>query len=94
VKIIFLDNGDNRCLVYIDNDNTKKEFMFNADFYIPKSNISNVMLGGKTFLISASGDLISLRSLNIKHIIRNSRPNIRDDDSNKSVQSCNCCGII
>lgn len=45
VKINFIDNGDNKCFVFIENDSlTQKQFMFTADFYIPTNQISNVML--------------------------------------------------
>jgi hypothetical protein len=49
VRILFIDNGDNKCFVYIENDTTKKQFNFMADFYIPMGELSNVMLAGKIY---------------------------------------------
>ncbi len=42
----FIDNGDNKCFVFIQNELSKKPFFFMADFYFPNSESSNIMLGG------------------------------------------------
>jgi hypothetical protein len=81
-----VDNGDNKCSVVIKTDN-KKEYFYLSDFYSPTQDDTNIMF-------AASGDLISVRSLLVKQIVRNSKLNSKDEDGNKSKQSCNCCLIM
>ncbi len=45
VRLSFIDNGDNKCYVLIEND-SKKQLVFMADFYLPTSECSNLMFGG------------------------------------------------
>jgi hypothetical protein len=51
VRMTFIDNGDNKCFVFIHNELGKKPFFFMADFFYPNSESSNVMMGGMSSLI-------------------------------------------
>jgi hypothetical protein len=46
VRLKFIDNGDNKLYIIIENDTLKDQFFYEADFYIPISTMSNLMFGG------------------------------------------------
>jgi hypothetical protein len=46
VKLTFIDNGDNKCCLFIQNENLKKPYFFMADFFFPNNENSNIMFGG------------------------------------------------
>ena len=88
IKFIFIDNGDNRCFVFL----TGQEFLNSnlylvGDFYVPIETKSNLMF-------AVSGDLVSIKRIVIKQTNRNSYYNYRNSNTNDSVHSCSCCNII
>ena len=88
IKFIFIDNGDNRCFVFLTGQEMLNSNLFLVgDFYVPIDYKSNLMF-------AVSGDLISIQKLVIKQSYRNSYMNYRNSNTNDSVQSCSCCNII
>jgi len=87
IKVRFIDNGDNRCFVYIENNGNKRSFFFGADIFNPVSDLTNIF-------IAASGDLISIKSMNVKQINRFSPDSAEFDQLNKKSQQCTCCSIF
>jgi len=88
LKFIFVDNGDNKCYVFLDEQEQNSNLFIGADFYEAITYNSNLMF-------AVSGDLISLKKLNIKQGFRNSYLNMRNNYKNTTkVQSCNCCMIF
>ena len=88
IKFIFIDNGDNKCYVFLDEQEQNSNLILIGDFYIPVTDNCNIMFG-------VSGDLISLKKLVIKQNVRNSYLNIRNSGrNNNNVPACNCCYIL
>jgi len=89
IKFIFVDNGDNKCFVFLDEqENQNSNLNLYGDFFEPITFNSNLMF-------AVSGDLISLKKLSIKQTLRNSYVSLRQiNRNNNSVQSCNCCNIF
>ena len=88
IKFIFIDNGDDRCFVFLTGQELLNSNLFLVgDFYVPIDYKSNLMF-------AASGDLISIKRLIIKQSYRNSYKNYRNSNTNDSIQSCSCCTII
>lgn len=89
IKFIFIDNGDDRCFVFLDEQEQNSNLLLVGDFYIPIEEKSNLM-------IAADGDLISVKKMVIKQSSRNSYINYKNNNnfSDDSVQSCSCCNII
>ena len=88
IKFTFVDNGDNRCFVFLEEQEQNSNLVFIGDFYIPCTQKSNIMFG-------VTGDLISIKKLRIKQTIRNSYINLRSSRGNgANIQSCNCCIIF
>lgn len=83
IKLTFVDNGDHRCFIFLDNQEQNSNLLFIADFYIPINTPCNVMFG-------VTGDLISLKQLKISQINRDSCINYKNGNKN-NVQACNCC---
>ena len=88
IKFIFVDNGDNKCYIFLVEQEQNSNLFIGADFYEPISFNSNLMF-------AVSGDLISLKKLEIKQGFRNSYINMRNNYRNTAkVQACNCCTIF
>ena len=88
IKFNFIDNGDNRCFVFLNGQELlNSNLLLIGDFFVPIDTQSNLMFG-------ASGDLVSIKNLVIKHSYRNSYINYKNNNTNDSVQSCSCCIII
>ena len=83
LSFTFLDNGDNRCFVYLKEEMQNSNMQLMGDFYEPIKEMSNLML-------ACSGDLVSLKELEIRHIQRDLYVNERNSN-NVNVQ---CCQII
>ena len=88
IKFIFVDNGDNKCYVFLDEQEQNSNLILIGDFYVPITHKSNIMFG-------VSGDLISLKKLIIKQTVRNSYMSLRNSGKNNTnVPACNCCNIF
>jgi hypothetical protein len=83
ISFTFLDNGDNRCFVYLKEEMQNSNLQLMGNFYEPIKDMSNMML-------ACSGDLISLKQLEINQIQRDLYVNDRNGN-NVNVQ---CCGIF
>lgn len=82
ISFTFLDNGDNKCFVFLDEKEQSSNMQqLMADFFEPIKEHCDVML-------ACSGDLISLKELEIQHILRDSYVNYRNNN-NVNVQCCN-----
>ena len=82
ISFTFLDNGDNKCFVFLDEkEENSSNMQLMGDFFEPIKEICNVML-------ACTGDLVSLKELEIKHIMRDSYVNYRNNN-NVNVQCCN-----
>ena len=82
ISFTFLDNGDNRIFVFLDGkDEQSSNLQLMGDFFEPIEEHCNVMM-------ACTGDLISLKELEIKHIQRDSYVNYRNNN-NVNVQCCN-----
>ena len=87
IKFIFIDNGDNRCFVFlIEQEMLNSNLFLVGDFFIPIDTKSNL-------LFAVNGDLVSIKKLIIKQSYRNSYMNYRSNNTSESVQSCSCCNI-
>ena len=87
-KFIFIDNGDNRCFVFLSEQELMNSNLFLVgDFFVPIETKCNLMF-------AVSGDLVSIKKLIIKQTYRNSYINYKNNNTNDSIQSCSCCNII
>ena len=80
ISFTFLDNGDNRIFVFLDENEQNSNLQLMGDFYEPIKDLCNMML-------ACSGDLVSLKDLEIKQIQRDSYVNYRNNN-NVNVQCC------
>ena len=80
LSFTFLDNGDNRIFVYLKEEMQNSNMQLMGDFYEPIKDMSNLML-------ACSGDLVSLKELEIRHIQRDLYVNERNGN-NVNVQCC------
>ena len=80
ISFTFLDNGDNRIFVYLKEEIQNSNMQLMGDFYEPIKDMSNMML-------ACSGDLVSLKELEIRHIQRDLYVNERNNN-NVNVQCC------
>ena len=88
IKFIFIDNGDNRCFIFlIEQEILNSNLFLVGDFFIPIDTKSNL-------LFAVNGDLVSIKKLIIKQSYRNSYMNYRNNNTSDSVQSCSCCNIL
>ena len=88
IKFYFVDNADNKCYVFLDEQEQNSNMILIGDFYIPIIDKCNIMFG-------VSGDLISLKKLVIKQTLRNSYMNLRNNGrNNNNVPACNCCFVF
>ena len=81
IEFVFIDNGDNRCFVFLSKQDQNSNLLMLGDFYEPILDKSNVMLGG-------SGDLISIKKMEIKQTNRDFFVNYRNMN-NENIQCCN-----
>ena len=81
IEFVFIDNGDNRCFVFLTKQDQNSNLLMLGDFYEPFLDKSNVMLGG-------SGDLISIKKMEIKQTNRDFFINYRNMN-NENIQCCN-----
>ena len=81
IEFVFIDNGDNRCFVFLTKQDQNSNLLMLGDFYEPFLDKSNVMLGG-------SGDLISIKKMEIKQTNRDFFVNYRNMN-NENIQCCN-----
>lgn len=88
-KFTYVDNGDNKCFLFLDDqDQHNSNLVFVGDFYEPCKQPSNIVFG-------SSGDLISIKKLDIKQTFRNSYINLHNAmKSNPNVQACGCCNVF
>lgn len=88
IKFIFIDNGDNRCFVFLTGQELLNSNLYLVgDFYVPIEIKSNLMF-------AVCGDLVSIKRIVIKQTYRNSYINYKNSNTNDSIQSCSCCKII
>ena len=80
LSFTFLDNGDNRCFVYLKEEIQNSNMQLMGNFYEPIKDKCNIML-------ACSGDLISSKELEIRHIQRDLYINERNNN-NVNVQCC------
>ena len=80
ISFIFIDNGDHRCFVFLTKQEQNSNMLLMGDFYEPIDEKSNVML-------ACSGDLISLKEVEISQTQRDSYVNYRNMN-NENIQCC------
>ena len=83
ISFIFIDNGDNKCFIFLTKQEQNSNILLLGDFYVPYQEKCNIML-------ASSGDLISLKEVEINQVERNSYVNYRNMN-NENIQ---CCGIF
>ena len=79
-SFIFIDNGDNKCFVFLDKQEQTKNNLLLGDFYEPIEEKCNVMF-------ACSGDLISVKEIEISQTKRDSYVNYRNMN-NENIQCC------
>lgn len=87
LKFTFVDNGDDKTYILLQDQTQNSNLFFIGDYYEPFLDESNIMFG-------VSGDLVSVKKLNIRQCKRNSYGLKNFNKTNDSVQSCNCCYIF
>jgi hypothetical protein len=80
ISFVFIDNGDNKCFVFLNQQEQNSNLLLLGDFYEPIEEKCNVML-------ASSGDLISLKELEISQTQRDSYVNYRNMN-NENIQCC------
>ena len=83
ISFVFIDNGDNKCFVFLSKQEQNTNMLWLGDFYEPIEEKCNVMF-------ACSGDLISLKEVEISQVHRDSYVNYRNMN-NENIQ---CCGIF
>jgi len=83
ISFVFIDNGDNKCFVFLNKQEQNTNMLLLGDFYEPIEEKCNVMF-------ACSGDLISLKEVEISQVHRDSYVNYRNMN-NENIQ---CCGIF
>ncbi len=81
IEFVYIDNGDNRCFLFLTKQEQNTNLLMLGDFYLPIQEKSNVMFAG-------SGDLISIKQFEIKQTKRDSFINYRNMN-NENIQCCN-----
>ena len=79
-SFIFIDNGDNKCFVFLDKQEQIKNNLLLGDFYEPIEEKCSVMF-------ASSGDLISVKEIEISQTRRDSYVNYRNMN-NENIQCC------
>ena len=80
ISFVFIDNGDNKCFVFLNQQEQNSNLLLLGDFYEPIEEKCNVML-------ASSGDLISLKEVEISQTQRDSYVNYRNMN-NENIQCC------
>ncbi len=81
ISFVFIDNGDNKCFVFLDKQEQNTNLLLVGDFYEPiDEKRSNVMF-------ASSGDLISVKEVEINQVERDSYVNYRNMN-NENIQCC------
>ena len=83
ISFVFIDNGDNKCFVFLSKQEQNTNMLLLGDFYEPIEEKWSVMF-------DCSGDLISLKEVEISQVHRDSYVNYRNMN-NENIQ---CCGIF
>ena len=81
IEFVYIDNGDNRCFLFLTRQEQNTNLLMLGDFYAPIQEKSNVMFAG-------SGDLISIKQFEIRQTKRDSFINYRNMN-NENIQCCN-----
>ena len=80
ISFVFIDNGDNKCFVFLTKQEPISNLLFLGDFYEPIEEKCNVMF-------ACSGDLISVKEIEISQTRRDSYVNYRNMN-NENIQCC------
>ena len=80
ISFVFIDNGDNKTFVFLNKQEQNTNMLLLGDFYEPIEEKCNVML-------ACSGDLISLKEVEINQVKRDSYVNYRNMN-NENIQCC------
>ena len=80
ISFVFIDNGDNKIFVFLNKQEQNTNMLLLGDFYEPIEEKSNVML-------ACSGDLISLKEVEINQVKRDSYVVYRNMN-NENIQCC------
>ena len=78
ISFVFIDNGDNKTFVFLNKQEQNTNMLLLGDFYEPIEEKCNVML-------ACSGDLISLKEVEINQVKRDSYVN---NMNNENIQCC------
>jgi hypothetical protein len=81
ISFVFIDNGDNKTFVFLNKQEQNTNMLLLGDFYEPIEEKCNVML-------ACSGDLISLKEVEINQIKRDSYV------TNMNNENIQCCQIF
>ena len=80
ISFVFIDNGDNKTFVFLNQQEQNTNMLLLGDFYEPIEEKCNVML-------ACSGDLISLKEVEINQVKRDSYVIYRNMN-NENIQCC------
>ena len=80
ISFVFIDNGDNKCFVFLNQQEQNSNLLLIGDFYELIEEKCNVML-------ASSGDFISLKEVEISQTKRDSYVNYRNMN-NENIQCC------
>ena len=80
ISFVFIDNGDNKCFVFLNKQEQNTNMLLLGDFYEPIADKCNVMF-------ACSGDLISLKEVEISQVKRDSYVSYRNNN-NENIQCC------
>ena len=80
ISFVFIDNGDNKTFVFLNKQEQNTNMLLLGDFYEPIEEKSNVMF-------ACSGDLISLKEVEINQVKRDSYVVYRNMN-NENIQCC------
>ena len=83
ISFVFIDNGDNKCFVFPNQKTQNSNMLLLGDFYEPVDGRCNIMF-------ACSGDLISIKEIEIKQCERDTYVNYRNMN-NENIQ---CCSIF
>jgi hypothetical protein len=78
ISFVFIDNGDNKTFVFLNKQEQNTNMLLLGDFYEPIEEKCNVMF-------ACSGDLISLKEVEINQVKRDSYVN---NMNNENIQCC------
>lgn len=81
LTMVFIDQGDRIC--YVELIFPDRKYKFEAGFYIPIEDFSNIFIG-------ASGDMVCIKSVIVSHM----KKRTIDADVFGDKQYCSCCSIF